>query len=76
MAPSSVPNARAQGRSEAYQRYLDDCGSFGDILVGLCAGRGGFLQIQRQKTLKYFQSLSNPICAADGSPVNEETQVS
>lgn len=62
-------------RSAAYQRYLDDCDRFSNILVGLCAGRSGFIRVQRQATLKYFQSLSDTNEYNDRSQDNEEAQV-
>lgn len=69
MAASSV-----QHHSESYKKYLE-CDSLSDILVGLCAGRYGLVRIQRQKTLKYFQSFSSNTGSEDESSVNEETMV-
>lgn len=73
MAPSSA-HSRVQSSSKAYQGYLDDCDSFCDTLIRLCAGRFGYLRIQRQRTLKYFQSLSDPNESRDEAQDNEETQ--
>lgn len=74
MAASSVPHACIEHHSESYKKYLE-CDSLSDILVGLCAGRYGLVRIQRQKTLKYFQSFSSNTGSEDESSVNEETMV-
>ena len=58
-------------RSESYQRYLDELNNSGDTLIGLCAGKSELLRIQRQQTLKYFQSLPDP----NKTQENEEAQV-
>lgn len=55
----------AKTRSSKYQQYLDECNSFHDTLLGLCAGRSALLRIQRKRTLKYFQSLPSPHESSD-----------
>lgn len=45
-------------RSTAYQQYLDEQNNIVNTLVGLCAGKPNLYRLQREQTLKYFQSLS------------------
>lgn len=70
---SDAPLLRsARARSDSYQLYLEARDSVANTVLGLFAGRGGLLRIQRKQTLKYFQSLADP----EQTQESEETQVS
>ena len=71
MASHAFLSGRPLPRSESYLRYLDELNNSGDTLIGLCAGKSELLRIQRQQTLKYFQSLPD----LNKTQENEEAQV-